>query len=924
MRNIGVILANLALLVLTSCAIDNLELPDSSFNASDDITIFGRVTRFDDQNVETRGVKNEDEVKITSYAMAIFNLDYDNNGEHKCVHYEFREAKNNSDNLQLLFTLSRQDDEGNSVFAKNKPHAIYVFANMPGMAKFQTSYEEASLDDMLKETAQVSGITIPKDGFSGFPMIGSVGDTFSEDLFDIDGKVLILSPANESGELTAPTVGVEPTSTLNIPMKALYAKMNFTIEVRPDQVIEGFAPNFKIESYQIVNVPNSVDFSKATNADVTSEIGVSSYSGVLPTNVVASGANKINFSFYLPENLLTPHTTADKYDYPFLTTDTNGNKVLRTEDEKYRQRYKVKLLGSKSDGTLQPATNIVIKGTYSDHQQHTVNVTYTIYLGKDNYSNFDVQRNCEYNNSILIRGILNSEDGNGNVNDNDSENYISIDHRVNIEHRDPIIVSLRREVLLDSHFEVRPLRIRANADFKPTTANVPTHVRVAVDDNTDWIRVERSGGSTFANTKNSKGDPIFITEDGPAKGKRRFFTYNLVSGKNPNGDNDTSYGSLYNSTEEIVPINPAGECVWIYVDECTDEGDGVRSGMVTLSYGTLNSSGKFTEINSADYPEIVYTFSQRKLFNVTGPSGRTYNIEYEEEYLHNFDSQESYGQTEFEGMPWGLDGQQLSYYNDALFFGSTSNFITDIINAIKNFLGADPKYDFYVKKHDNNISNQATKYQYNGFDFSSDIIQIINGKDNYNKDTNDDIDILQLDEKPASAVEYCYNKNKRNDTGHVAWTGNSDNLVWYLPAVDEIEDIVMSEYLDSDGIRRKTYARFLEFQNQYYWSSQPSYIGGYAYYDILIQLGGDYYIDDINYARSTRVNWVNSSYEYASSGTLGYNTGLHIRWYGSIPQNSGTLNGKEIGNIVRQDGNQPRTEKNRIRCVRYKQTSNNQ
>ena len=166
---------------------------------------------------------------------------------------------------------------------------------MPGMAKFQTSYEGTSLDVMLKETAQVSGITIPKDGFPGFPMIGSVGDTFSENLFDIDGKVLIISPTNEKGELIAPTVGAEPTSTLNIPMKALYAKMNFTIEVRPDQVIEGFAPNFKIESYQIVNVPNSVDFSKTTNADVTSEIGVSSYSGALPTNVVASGANKINF-----------------------------------------------------------------------------------------------------------------------------------------------------------------------------------------------------------------------------------------------------------------------------------------------------------------------------------------------------------------------------------------------------------------------------------------------------------------------------------------------------------------------------------------------------------------------------------------------------------------------------------------------------
>ena len=917
MRNIRVILANLALLVINSCAIDNLELPDSSFNASDDITIFGRVTRFDDQNVETRGAKNDDEVKITSYAMAIFNLDYDNSGEHKCVHYEFHEAKNNSENLQLLFTLSRQDDKGNSVFAENTPHAIYVFANMPGMAKFQTSYEGTSLDVMLKETAQVSGITIPKDGFPGFPMIGSVGDTFSEDLFDIDGKVLIISPTNEKGELIAPTVGAEPTSTLNIPMKALYAKMNFTIEVRPDQVIEGFAPNFKIESYQIVNVPNSVDFSKTTNADVTSEIGVSSYSGVLPTNVVASGANKINFSFYLPENLLTPATTADKYDYPFLTKDEKGNKVLRTEDEKYRQRYKVKLLGSKSDGTLQPATNIVIKGTYSDHQQHTVNVTYTIYLGKDNYSNFDVQRNCEYNNSILIRGILNSEDGNGNI--NDSENYISIDHRVNIEHIDPIIVSLRREVLLDSHFEVRPLRIRANADFKQTTTNVPTHVRVAVDDNTDWIRVERSGGSTFANTKNSKGESIYITEDGPANGKRRFFTYNLVSGKNPNGGDDTSYGSLYNSTEEIVPINIAGECVWIYIDECTDEGDGVRSGTVTLSYGTLNNRGVFTEINSTDYPEIVYTFSQRKLFNVTGPSGRTYNIEYEEEYLHNFDSQESYGQTEFEGMPWGLDGQQLSYEDDAMLIRGT--LWDGLINLIVK-RGMNPKYDFYNSTAEAPDDDNA--HPYNGFEFCKRIIQVINGYvsvngKKLNGNSNDDIDILQLNEEPESAVEYCYNKNKRNDLGQVAWqnqsenTTNTSNLNWYLPAIDEIEDIVMSEYVDPDNAVKKTYSRFIEFQSQFYWSSQPAY---YVYdwsYSGVYDSDGQFYIDALNNARSTSVTYLNRDYISASSemsqaekrhswGFLGSN--YEVQDTGKTP--------------VYGAGYDSRTEKNRIRCVRYK------
>ena len=63
-----------------------------------------------------------------------------------------------------------------------------------------------------------------------------------------------------------------------------------------------------------------------------------------------------------------------------------------------------------------------------------------------------------------------------------------------------------------------------------------------------------------------------------------------------------------------------------------------------------------------------------------------------------------------------------------------------------------------------------------------------------------------LNDDAESAVEYCYNKNKRNSSdGKVP-----NEFQWYLPATDEIEHIV------SGG-----FGEFEVFQNKFYWSSQP-------------------------------------------------------------------------------------------------------
>lgn len=886
MRYLHNIIAILAFISTVSCAVDDIDTPKMS--NKDAVTVIGRITRFRDHDVTTRGVKNENEAKITSMAMAIFPVV--NNALGECVYYQYE-----SNQAELLFTVNRSEMS----ITSNAPYAMYIFTNIPAMGDFdENNLAGITLPALMTKMHDVENIDIPTNGF---PMMGSLGDTFST-TFDKDGKVFILSPTDANGALTAPKIDGVAQTLLTIPMKAMYAKVNFTIEVRPDQTIDGnYSPQFTLEGYTVNNVPSKVDFDNSTNSE--DEVLIDPFSPAITGNTVASGANKINFTFYLPERMLKPATKPTEYNYPF-----KKDGKIRGEDSIYMQRYKPKLVGDKK------ATNVVISGRFRDHQNHYWDIDYTIYLGEDNYGDFNVKRNSEYNNVITIRGIQSSRDM------SDEQDAISIDHRVNVERTQPAIISLRREVLLDSHFEVRPLRVRQSGVTESSINAVK--VEVVNPTTTNWMRLERSFGDGTAegSPTNASGKCIYINEnpDDAAYGKRRYFTYNLVNGATPG----TYDHSLVNSTSVILPLSETTECCWIYVDECTEVGDAVRSGVIKVSYGSYDGT-TFTPANNANYPDVNYVINQRKLFQVKNDN-RTYNIEYSEEYLYNFDADDDFGQTEYEGMEWGLNGVQLSYDHVSISFNQV---LADTFTSDRK-----ANYDYYIEKHDSLAS--GTKHNREGYDFCNEIIQEVNGATGNDTDATNNIDVLQLNEQPKSAIEYCYNKNKRNSEGHVVWqntdgTYNQSQLNWYLPAIDEIEDIVTSKY----GNNLNTYARFLEFQDKYYWSSQPSYIRHYAYYNGLITqffgaVYGAYYTDDVNYARATSVAYVNNKFDYTPSGVKKdtyysfwyFYQGLFSKtdetYYDGNHKYSGMTETITPAPVQREAGNRPRTSQARVRCVR--------
>ena len=810
---------------LSSCVKTDVDIP--TVNNRNTIQVVARVRPFSNRTVGTRA--DNDKISKEGNTECMCLAVFDSYGKCKDKKYEPNSAP--------TFTIEK-DNLANG-------DQIYIFANIPNPNLDETN--GATLDDFLSLVSPVSGVTEiplldythPGDGNHSdkhiqancFPMIGSMTITDPDDIQEV----------------------------IQIGLESVYAKIQVNIISKPDQKTDGIDyASFSLTGFEVHNVASEVDFNSGTESKpITYKAGgavdspavegthdsttvlAEVYQGVHIESDLAQSSNEASFYFYLPERFLRPDPTADEYEYPW------GKGLAGLDDDersRYPQRYKPEV----AKGCAQPATFVRFFGEYIDHQGHNWNVSYDIYVGGDNYSNFDIVRNTLYKNVVTIKGISTSQDMTAN------SNTISIDHRVDVERVSPVIINLRRETLLDSHFEVRPLRIRLNDDFKGQAledAKVQVEVIYEDDDpakntlNKRWIGLERSFGNGVTQTSSDiyLVDSELTTDRKNAAGKRKYFTTDLTTSElSEAGTFDSNGYSTAGGQKVVVPIN-GGECVWIYVDECVETEDDVRSAIIRVT--TYDSNGE--KIGEP----IDYHINQRMLYPVKSGDNE-YAIEFYEEYLYNYDAEDSYGQTKQEGMPWGLNGVQLSYIHDSFTCGEINSDWTTYItnNPIK--------YDFYIGKHDddNDSSDVYTKdggtlHNYAGQEFTKEIAENPNAR----------IGALTLAQTANSAVEYCYNRNKRDADGNVV------KVEWYLPSADELEDFIVPAY-----------STFKEFQDNYYWTSQPAYIRNAFYYEYFDGSKTnsnrvDTYVfvtyeDNKTHARATKVVYENGMYNYVLSG----------------------------------------------------------
>lgn len=978
------ILFLLVLILATSCSIDE---PYRGNNGK--IQLVGRVLPFDELNVGTRAAVNPEEQRLYSLDYLIFaKIKTEPTEEWACVFYKNTKLDIIAIDRSLDFAALHENDADLATLGECR---IVILANYTGLQEKIAEWagNEPDLDAFIKDKVLYTGggdtdykkaedfmsISTSVPALVGIPRTGlpRMGDF---------GRIVDLSE-----DSTDPITSGEPSE---VTLTSLYAKMVFDISVNATQ---GNVPSgddkvdgnkFIFSGYTVHNLAQSVDMNGGNESpaggngesDDATTVYENEIEGDL-TNAITDNPYRTYFVCYLPERFLLAKTPANEYSYPF--SPDGADALLNPEDEKLLQRYKPVLAKDN-------ATYVTFSGVFYNHQGHSYDVSYKIYVGNDNYGNFDVVRNRQYNNYISIRGIESSSDQSAN------DQHVSIDHRVDVKRTLPIIVSFRRETLLDSHFEIRPLRIRLNDKHNgdlPTGAAV--RVKITEYDESGakkdcWIGLERSygGGNENKNTDDSYTTGGYCDGEGQlgasSAGKRKYFTTDLTTRTLAGAGSENSFSTVGGQTV-IVPVTKAGECVWVYVDECDEESeasfnlDDVRTATISVTYGKIEG-GQFKELDAP----VNYVVSQHLLFKIQSENDLNkdkvfdekdcYYIEHEEEYLHNFDAEDNFenNKTDFEGMEWGLYNTQLSDTDPALFFlidksdgndwwSSLVNYvmgvIEDVIKQTQKEVGLDPKYDFYIKKHDSSINSEIEPYEYAGWSFCNKIISKIFPNDNKNR--------LQLDQKPNSAIEYCYNRNKRKSDGTI----DTDNITWYLPAIDEMEDIMMAGY-----------SYFDVFQDKFYWSCQPSYVKQYGYADNIHLSGGlgalitqsveaEFYMDDIGIyimdeigniqtknvgrARSTKINYnssnVDSQYENVLSGIKSYDNAFRIyeenvgNWF--WPEYEGRLQIIPIGtyrnyslydwttyvptnestHMQYDEGNKLRSDKCRVRAVRRMTTT---
>lgn len=908
-------------ILMTACNTEDT-LIDVNGNKSNQIQIVGRNIPFEGFDVASRTADSD----IKMVDLVIFYATTNTDGtlaSRECVYYQ------HSENTIIPLERAKLVEK----IGKDKAQNCYMFmiGNYPGIYQrirqdagntdVQEFMQGKGFDYFLAISSEVEAtVDVPDGGLPRFGVYGKTADT-------PQGQ-----PVNFNDEIPGGT-------TYEIPMECLFAKMVFNISVDPDQTIpdvntENTPNSFKLTGYKVHNLVKTIDLKGGTEnttddiVEVYTDAIVGSMEGVKTEDL-----HNVSFSFYLPERFFKPVKSATEFVYPFgkgtIKTKENSSGTIREEDADLRQRFKPLLAKGHTEYNTaynetsdKKATYVTFTGVFTNHQGHSYDVSYDIYVGSDNFGNFDVVRNRQYNNNITIRGIQNASD------QSTIEGAVSIDHRVNITRTKPIITNMRLETILDAHFEVRPLRIRKHTghvlgEGQTAPNNVTVEIRNADGTKTnipDWIRLERSYGVDNKTTI----DPNNYCTQGSAAGKRKYFTYGLVSGKQL--DDTTEPSNISANTSVTVPITETGECVWIYVDECTEASyniNAMRSAMIRVTY----DGGE----------PIDYIVNQHKLFAVKTTrkewsnnsdfnETEIYFIEHEEEYLHNFDSDDTFmdNKTQYEGMQWGLNGIQLSHtYNAAVLEQESGSILTwlidnlgwivgfnnveDMANTALSQLPDNPKYDFYLKR-----DNGVTSRDFKGINFNQEIAAYLVAK--YSSNTNAKIEQITLSEKPMSAFAYCYNRNKRNSSGIVV----SQN--WYMPATDEIEDIMEFAHLYFD-----------DFHGKLYWSCQPSFewrkmnvelraLGSSQGY-----LKADYYIDDITRARATRALYLPGSNTFDSVLSSG------VPGYAGTQNGRGELGWKKItidftknggyesnGNLdfSNHPGNLPRTDKARVRCIR--------
>lgn len=751
-RNLKYIFLSLFLFILAVSCIEELESPQQ-YTKDDVVTLVPRVRSFTNQYITKSDDDNE--TIISSLHLFVF----DNNGNN-IIYKDIGNAKSVTLNKSILNNPSRPDNlkEATIVMIANKSLDEIVSADQVSKTLEDTK-TVVSLSELLNYSFQYTDasavITSIPEKFAGFPMVG------------IEEQIDLSSSSS--------------TDAISVELRILFAKVNFEISVSNTGENTGTGMSFQLDNYSIFNISKKTQLAdlaegSATPSSSYAYTGTDGAAGNKTNSTTNLTREPIKFTFYIAETRYNPSSNLSKV-YP------NDSWLSSNLYDIYKQHYKpsvaVKAGGTPSTGY---ATYVQLNGKYTDYNGTQWGLNYKVYLGKDNYQNFHVDRNSEYTNIITIKGIRNNDDyGTGNV---------WFDHRVSVTgptDEDSVAdqIKITRETLIDSHFEVRPLRISLPSSNHRVFLYMPKYPdkqNKQVDEikggaNENWIAVENNNGRIKDFTLYSDN------------GKRKYFTTGLIEQlylenndqtygiKTNNIDNDTRKGQKYIQLFD-------GDCAWFYIDENTSTD--LRDAIIDLVF--YDQDGNIVNDQSI---RLV----QKGLFNVA----EGLYIETYEEYLHSYDSQDLYTDPTKDytqqGYKWGLENEQLSD--------------SQKVGIVEVVIG-DYYYDYF---HTKDVQNYKTVFNTEYVVVGKDDLSDQNGLNFTNRVAGAprNLSIIDMSTRPTSAIQYCLSKNKFK-VDESTQEKHTMDIHWYLPDAYEMSDIL-------DGGKDD----FSDFNNNLYWTSQPSW-----------------------------------------------------------------------------------------------------
>ena len=637
----------------------------------------------------------------------------------------------------------------------------------PGLAKSATVYAVANVD------AAIFGRDGDGDGRPDG--IRNRGDLEQFVYRPASGTVSTGLPAEGMpmvGVRTLDLTGGTPENDRQVELTALMARIDVTIQL-DSEVQDGNLPAFYLMDWTARNLPTQVAF---TAPDAGGRTGWTeawtTQSNVSLQRTIYNRNGQISFTFYMYENIQQPEWKIDPGEEwanpnvdPTTLTDAEREKALYPEKitDAQKQRYKPYLANA-------DAASIVLHGFYMTYNGAAYEVRYTLYLGANHTNDFSVKRNHQYKNDITIKGLT--------AQDSETGEY-TLDARVNVEEEDnEYYIAMLRERNHDAHFCITPMDVYL---FAPETADPTMEVilgEVPEGSETpdpatvpDWVRLERIAAADMAAGTVSESGFTAYAQGGShlavgtpwtaGNGKRAFFTRGMLK----------AGGALYGNTR--TTIQDSRDRVYFYLDENLALQD--RSATVTMIY----------KENGVEKRRRTLLLEQAHLLPVAMRDGGTLYMEQYEEYLDHYDPLDKYATDQiYDGLPWA-----------------------DLNSGLEDF-EVEQLYETWFATPITSTAYDPPGQVFNdGYPYTSFVIYRSNQG------------VMTLNDRPRSAFEYCFNRNKRNMDGTIdmqydykswydAYLEVTNGSKWFLPGIRQMED-ALTQY----------YTTFGEFQTDYYWSS---------------------------------------------------------------------------------------------------------